>query len=300
MSLKSASNLIDSFEKNKDITDLSWFKTKAKARFYFELEKEDDLKIIPIAFRYSKDNNLKFLILWDWTNCLFAFEEFDWIIMRNSLKWHEIKWHEINLSEITIKSWEKISEISEILMKNNSIETLYPWIWLPWTVWWAVFWNAWCFGLRIEDVFLRAKIMNIESWEIFEVNKEFMDFTYRNSILKKENKYFLIDATLDISNKSHSTSLSEILEFRTNKQPKWNSCWSFFMNPPWQSAGRFIDQAWLKWTKIWGAYISELHANFLMNDWGSFKDILEVASICKKEVKNKFGLDLVEEVNIIS
>lgn len=48
-----------------------------------------------------------------------------------------------------------------------------------------------------------------------------MNFSYRNSILKQEKKYFVISAEFDLSQKIEKYH-SEVdnIDFRENKQPK--------------------------------------------------------------------------------
>jgi len=60
-----------------------------------------------------------------------------------------------------------------------------------------------------------------------------MVFNYRTSILKQNNnKYFLIDISFDLSTKIEKYhSYVDNIDFRENKQPKGNTCGSFFKNP---------------------------------------------------------------------
>jgi UDP-N-acetylmuramate dehydrogenase len=87
--------------------------------------------------------------------------------------------------------------------------------------------------------------------------------------------------------------------WRRDRQPKGlPSSGSFFTNPgPDVSAGRLIDQAGLKGRRVGGAAVSEVHANFIVND-GSAKaaDVVALARLIKDEVKKKFGVNLQEEV----
>jgi len=75
-----------------------------------------------------------------------------------------------------------------------------------------------------------------------------MNFSYRNSKLKEEKKYFLISAKFNLSKKIEKYhSDVDNIDFRENKQPKGNSCGSFFKNPNReQSAGYLIEQVGLK------------------------------------------------------
>jgi UDP-N-acetylenolpyruvoylglucosamine reductase len=60
-----------------------------------------------------------------------------------------------------------------------------------------------------------------------------MQFEYRSSKIKKNpGKYFIISLKFDLSqNREKYTSDIDNIYFREYKQPKGNSCGSFFKNP---------------------------------------------------------------------
>ncbi|PJC56735.1 hypothetical protein CO024_01455, partial [Candidatus Gracilibacteria bacterium CG_4_9_14_0_2_um_filter_38_7] len=121
-----------------------------------------------------------------------------------------------------------------------------------------------------------------ESEETEDLNTEFafcrdssneLDFSYRHSILKDNTDWFLVDAVFRTDLASDDTT--DVRTFRSGKQPGGFTCGSFFRNPVGDSAGRLIDQVGLKGYRTGGVKISELHANFFVNDEnGSYKDIL--------------------------
>lgn len=87
---------------------------------------------------------------------------------------------------------------------------------------------------------------------------------------------------------------------RVEKQPKGYCCGSVFKNPDGHHAGRLIEECGLKGTRHGGAVISEMHANFIINDAGaSFSDVLHLIGLAKQTVREKFGVTLEEEVRII-
>ena len=222
--------------KNKDITELSNFKTPAKAKYYFEIHNRQDIDKLFEIYNFSLSNNLKLLFIWWGTNLLFAFDIFDWIIIKNCLKWWEYN-NETKILESY--SSEDISNIAESLF-NNSWQILWKrFIWLPGSIWWAVFWNAWCFWLEIENNFLEAEVLNIETWKIIVMYKKDMAFEYRNSIIKKTGKYFIIKLKFDLSKliEKYPSDVDNI-HFREHKQPKGNSCGSFFKNPSKESSSQ--------------------------------------------------------------
>lgn len=287
-------------QKNKDITELSNFKTKAFAKYYFEINNRQDVDKIFDIVQFAEKEKLKVLFIWWGTNMLFAFDIFDGIIIKNCLQWW--KYNKVNKILKTYSN-ELISNIAEKLEKKYRQNLWHRFIWLPGSVWWAVYGNAGCFWLETENNFREATVYNLSTWKIEILSTKDMNFNYRTSVLKqKNNKYFLIDATFDLSTKIEKYhSDVDNIDFRENKQPKWNTCWSFFKNPSReQSAGFLIEQVWLKWYKIWWAFFSEKHANFLMSDWSAtYKDLIELLKLAQKKVKAKFWIDLENEVRII-
>lgn len=90
------------------------------------------------------------------------------------------------------------------------------------------------------------------------------------------------------------------IERRREKQPSGNSCGSVFKNPQDHHAGQLIESCGLKGTRRGGAAISDLHANFIVNDGGATcDDILELIALCKQTVLERHGIQLEEEVKII-
>jgi len=90
------------------------------------------------------------------------------------------------------------------------------------------------------------------------------------------------------------------IQRRKEKQPKGDCCGSVFQNPTGEHAGRLIEACGLKGTRRGGAVISPMHANFIINEGGaSFDDIVWLIGLCKQCVRDKFGLELREEVKII-
>ena len=89
------------------------------------------------------------------------------------------------------------------------------------------------------------------------------------------------------------------IDRRRRTQPEGNSCGSVFKNPENDHAGRLIEACGLKGTRRGGAVISDLHANFIVNDnQASCADILSLIELCKTRVREKHGIELEEEVKI--
>ena len=291
--------IIDSLIINKDISNFSNFNTKASSKYYFEINSRQDIDKIFEIYSYSLKNNLKLLFIGWGTNLLFAFDVFDWIIIKNNLSWWTY-----NKESKTLESYsnELISDISEKLISDYGQSLWKRFIWLPWSIWWAVYWNAGCFWLETANNFLEAELLDLETWKIVILNREQMLFNYRTSIIKETNRYFIIKAQFDLSKlvEKYSSDVDN-LYFREHKQPKGNTCGSFFKNPSREnSAWKLIEEVWLKWYKVWWAFFSDKHANFLMNDGtATYNDLLDLISLAQEKVKSSSSFELMPEVRII-
>ena len=83
-------------------------------------------------------------------------------------------------------------------------------------------------------------------------------------------------------------------------QPSGKSCGSVFRNPKGVSAGLLIERANLKGLSIGGAKISEKHGNFIINNGrATAMDVFNLITTIKVKIKDEFGIDLVEEVELV-
>ena len=65
---------------------------------------------------------------------------------------------------------------------------------------------------------------------------------------------------------------------------------------PW-SAGALIDRAGLKNASVGGARVSAAHGNFILNDGtATAADIRRLIERCRRGVRDKFGVQLREEL----
>jgi UDP-N-acetylenolpyruvoylglucosamine reductase len=84
---------------------------------------------------------------------------------------------------------------------------------------------------------------------------------------------------------------------RHETQPREPSAGCIFKNPPGTSAGRVIDDCGLKGTRVGGAEVSPVHANFIVNRGGATgADVLELVRRIRARVRAVRGIDLQPEV----
>jgi UDP-N-acetylenolpyruvoylglucosamine reductase len=89
-------------------------------------------------------------------------------------------------------------------------------------------------------------------------------------------------------------------EQRWTSQPAAPSAGCVFKNPASIPAGRLIDELGLKGARMGGAVVSEVHANFIINDGAATaQDVLNLIELVKKRAKAARGIDLETELEIV-
>ena len=87
---------------------------------------------------------------------------------------------------------------------------------------------------------------------------------------------------------------------RVGALPSEPNAGSVFKNPPGDHAGRLIEACGLKGTRRGGAAISTRHANVIVNDAGaSAADVLELMVLARDRVRERFGVTLSPEVELL-
>jgi len=173
---------------------------------------------------------------------------------------------------------------------------------VPGTVGGAVYGNAGAFGGDMAGSLLHAELLTEAGRETWPVEK--MEYGYRTSILKRQTlKFVVLSAEIHLNHSTKDAVSVKISEFsgrRKTTQPPGASMGSMFKNPPGDFAGRLIEAAGLKGTRIGTAEISPVHANFFINH-GQTKaeDVRALANLAQKTVAEKFGVNLELEIELI-
>ncbi len=173
---------------------------------------------------------------------------------------------------------------------------------VPGTIGGAVYGNAGAFGGDMAGNLIVAELLTQNGREQWPVEK--MGYGYRTSVLKRnEEKAIVLSAELKLRNATKDSVSVKIEQFgqrRKATQPPGASMGSMFKNPEGDHAGRLIEAAGLKGTRIGNVEISSLHGNFFINH-GETKasDARALIELVQKTVAEKFNIKLELEVELI-
>ncbi len=182
---------------------------------------------------------------------------------------------------------------------------------VPGTVGGAVVGNAGAHGGEIKDS-LESALLIDEEGNVQEQSVQDFDYAYRDSRLKRLqplvagfkpvvlNAYFRLEPGEAATIRQRAKSF---LQHRRRTQPATASVGSIFVNPPGDHAGRLIEAAGLKGTRIGGAEVSMQHANFIVNPGGvgqtTAADVMALIGHVQQVVAKEFGIELMQEVQLV-
>ncbi|HUH97468.1 MAG TPA: UDP-N-acetylmuramate dehydrogenase [Anaerolineales bacterium] len=173
---------------------------------------------------------------------------------------------------------------------------------VPGTVGGAVYGNAGAFEGEMAGNLIWAEILSESGRRRWSVEE--MAYGYRSSVLKRDKtRAVVLAAELGLKNATKeevSVKIGQLSERRKSTQPPGASMGSMFKNPPGDYAGRLIEAAGLKGTRIGNAEISTVHGNFFVNH-GRTKasDIRALIELTQRTVKGKYGVALELEIELV-
>lgn len=172
---------------------------------------------------------------------------------------------------------------------------------IPGSVGGALVTNAGSFGVSIGDRLLYVLVFR-PGGESTRLDASELKLEYRRTSLPAGAIIEHVCLLLDTSDPEKVAGRQkEVLEAKWKSQPVgMRSAGCVFRNPPDQSAGKLIDTCGLKGTRVGGAVVSDIHANYILNDRGATaEDVEELIDIIRRRVRSEANVDLELEIEIL-
>ncbi len=255
---------------------------------------EDLVTILKIV----REHNLKYKIIGNGSNLIFATEKYDGVLIKLD-KFADL---DRNRNRLIVGAGYNLIKLT---MKAAAFELtgLEFAAGIPGTVGGAVYMNAGAYKSDMGYIVESVKVLD-PNYNIVILKNKDLDYHYRSSFLQKNPDYVVLEATI-ILKKGKKEAIMEVINDRRTRriqsQPlEFPNAGSVFRNPENDYAGRLIEECNLKGFHINDAYVSEKHANFIVNKGcASGKDVKELIVKIKKDVKEKFNIELKVEQEIV-
>jgi UDP-N-acetylmuramate dehydrogenase len=313
-------NIADKIEKGIALAPFTTFKIGGQAKWFVQADTPEE---IVAAIRWAKEKNEKFFVLGGGSNVLISDNGFDGLIIKYN---YQYLFRENDV--LTCGGGLPLARACQSAL-NHSLAGLEWAVGVPGTIGGAVRGNAACFGSEMAATIIEVSAFDPATDKIYAMTKEECSFDYRTSVFKEKNIIVLSCKLLLKSGDGGQIRqrIEEVVTKRSESQPKRPSAGSVFKNIPLSEVSNreLIEEAqdenkisgagpgglpaaWLieklhfKGMEVGGARVSDVHANFIVNEQGkaTAEDVLVLMSLIKQKVRVEFEVQLKEEITYLN
>lgn len=283
------------YKENYSLKNLNTYKIECIAKFLVYPKNLFELQSI---ISLINENNIPYFILGNGSNIILSMDYYDGIVIKLD-RFNNVEYKE---NYVTVGAGYSLIKLS-IETAEKGLSGLEFASGIPGNVGASTAMNAGAYKEDMSCVIDHIKVLKNNSEIITLTNKE-LNYSYRNSLLKNNKNYIVLETTFKLK-KGNVEEMKQLINERRIKrnssQPlNYPSAGSVFRNPDNMYAGELIEKSNLKGYNIGGAEISEKHANFIINKGhATGSEIIELINLIKKEVKKKYNIDLILEQIII-
>lgn len=313
--------------KDYSLSGILWYKIGGIAKYLLQVKNKEE---IIEALSFIKENRVsRVLVVGLGSNLIFTDEYFDGAVIQ--LTPSDYKSFKVGGSVVESFGGEILDDLINFSLDNNLVGLEWAGG-LPGTVGAAVRGNVGAFGGEIKDYFLEAEVIDTNTLEIKTLNKEDLNFSYRDSLIKKEKNFVVISAKFQLSkgNRKKVDVAKDMyyanINYRREKHPlehpntgsvfknitekgqveKVLSVWPDIkekIENNWYgkvSMGYMIERLGLSGKKIGGAQISTKHPNFIVNLGGAkASEVIALIDEVKANVGETFEFTPEVEAEIV-
>ena len=257
------------------------------------------------AIDFAKNKKLPFFVLGGGSNLLVNDNGYNGLIIK------------IQIGGVSIEE-EKITAGAGVLLSqlvnesaNKGLSGLEWAAGIPGTIGGAVNGNAGAYGRSVSESAREIVVLAEDDgkWKEKKYSNEECGFEYRKSKFKYlANREIILEVVLNLQ-KSETEKVREeirnIILRRKGKIPAQPSAGCVFKNIKKDgqlvaAAGKLVEECGLKGVKSGNAEIPHLHGNYVVNLGGAkADDVLKLINLCKQKVKDRFNLELEEEIIVM-
>ncbi len=270
------------------------------------------------AVSFAKTKNLPILVIGSGSNLLVSDQGYRGLVIK--LKLENL---EFNKTKVTVGAGVLVAYLLNQALAHN-LTGLEFCAGIPGTVGGAVRGNAGTYGLAMSNV-VKSIVYFDAKYEVRTMLAQDAKFTYRHSIFK-EMPSMILSVEMELASGDIVAArqlVAERLQYRQDTQPNEPSAGCIFKNIAFAEVdleklkvlgveiekfekhqkiptSYLIERAGLKGHAIGGAQISSKHANYIINTGNATAEqVIMLVSFIKQQIRDKYGIQLQEEVQFI-
>lgn len=288
-------NLDIEFYEDASLKKYNTYKLDTIAKYLVFPDNKEKLRDL---LKFLVNENVCYVVLGNGSNVIFARDYYDGVV----ILLHKFNKLNINDNMVEVEAGYFLPKLALELSKVG-LGGLEFATGIPGYVGASVAMNAGAYNSSMEDVVESVLAIDPE-FNFVKLDIQEIDFSYRSSLFKKNKGYIIVSVLMKLDFCDSDELLEKINVRRVKRlesQPlDMPSAGSVFRNPEGFYAGELVEKCGLKGYQIGGASVSLKHANFIVNS-GNAKgsEIVSLINKIKMDVKEKFGVELIEEQIII-
>ncbi|MFL2895465.1 MAG: UDP-N-acetylmuramate dehydrogenase [Candidatus Pelagibacter sp.] len=294
-----AKNIKGKIRLNYNLKNHTWLNIGGNAKIFFVPETLAELREFLI---YLKKNDNDFFLLGAGSNLLISENIQNRIFIKLGKNFNKIS---LMKNNIIIAGCSILDKNVSDFATNNHLSGLEFLSCIPGSVGGGIRMNSGCFGKEFKDVLLSVQVMDYDG-KVYTIDSKNINFEYRKTSLPK-NLIFL-SASFKTSKKDRKEIEDTIYKFKQKKeisQPlRVKTGGSTFKNPKdqtekkvWELIRESVDNQ----INFGDAKISDKHSNFFINSKNaSFENMYNLINFVKDKVKDKTGISLELELEIVN
>lgn len=278
--------------RNMKLNGFTTLNVGGRAKYYMEISTlENFLKVM----FYLEEKGVKMFVLGAGSKILVSDKGFDGVVVKLVGDFARIEELDKNIIEcgagvLLASAFAKTKELGLSGFQQS--------VGIPATIGGAVYMNASAYDFEMSK--LVKYVVAFLDGKIQYFSKDDCQFGYRKSVFKT-NHAIILRVGLNLEPQDREQLMTEyrnILMKRNNSQPiQYRSAGSVFKRQDGVVVSKILDECGLKGLKVGGAEVSDKHANFIINkENATAQDIYDLIQVCKKNVRDKAGLNLEEEI----
>ena len=284
---------------NYSLKNHTWLNIGGNAKIFFVPETLSELRDFLL---YLKKENNNFFVIGAGSNLLISDNIQNRIFIKLGKNFNKIS---LTKTNVVIAGCSVLDNKVSNFACENHLSGLEFLSCIPGSIGGGIRMNSGCFGTEFKDVLLSVQVMDFNG-RVYTINSKNIKFGYRETNLPK-NLIFLSASfkTNKIDKKQIEENVYKLKEKKESSQPlRVKTGGSTFKNPKNQlekKVWELIKENVNNQISFGDAKISEKHSNFFINsNNASFKDMNNLINFVKKNVKEKTGVSLELELEIVN
>ncbi len=224
-------------------------------------------------------------------------------------------------TQVTVQAGSSLQALVDFAV-GRGLKGLENMTGIPGQVGAAIYGNAGAYGSSMSDFLCEVRYFDGES--VKSLDRDGCEFRYRGSIFKRRKDWLILSAVLEFEPGGAATLAArakEIITMRNRKYPPEMRCaGSIFKNlifselpervqamVPLEAvkggkapSAWFLDVTGVKGMRSGGIHVADYHANLIFNaGGGTAQELRQVIGELKRRVRERFGIDLEEEIQYV-